>query len=457
MTQREEVIRVKNAQDIPLSVKKTRHGYLVNNVIPTLKSENQPIALWWTYYQQSDKILNAFYDMSHAKDYQDAAKAAAKIHSPGLNVMWGDAKGNIAWWAAGLLPIRPENVRPYMILDGTNGKDEIEGWLPFEQNPHSVNPASGFVYSANNQPEKVGKNPFVSGYYVSEDRAKRILQLLNTDKKDWTSAEIAAMTNDDTQPVIYDVVQTILPILEKSATTEAEKNALQTLRNWKGTHGLKDIAPTIFYRWMYHFYTKTFKDEIGPAMMTNFLKSHTLKRSFLNIVKNDASLWWDNLSTKDQKETRTGIIQHSFSQTVLDIEAQLGKDQSQWQWEKVHTIEHKHPLGANIPVLGKYFNVGPFPVPGGKETLNNLDFPLDSTGFYKVAYGPALRRVFDFSDPNNAMSINPTGQSGSVNSPFYQDQALMFSQGKLRHEWTKREDIEKVKTGRLVFNPEFVF
>jgi penicillin G amidase len=426
----------------------------VNDVVKTLKTETQPIALWWTYYQQSDKILNAFYGLAHAQDYKDAAKAVSLIHAPGLNVMWGDAKGNIAWWAAGLLPVRPTNVRSYLVLDGASGKDEIEGWLPFDQNPHNVNPASGFIYSANNQPEKVGKNPFVPGYYVPEDRAKRITQLLNTDKKDWTSAEIAAMTNDDTQPVTYSVVQNILPILEKNATTEAEKNALQSLKNWKGTHGLNENAPTIFYRWMYHFYVKTFKDEIGSELLATFLKSHTLKRSFANLVKNDASLWWDNLATKDQKETRIGIIQQAFSQAILDIEAQLGKDQSQWQWSKVHSLTHKHPLGDNIPYFGKYFNVGPFPVAGGKETINNLDFPLDSTGLYKVAYGPALRRVVDFSDPNNAMSINPTGQSGSVNSPFYQDQALLFAQGKLRHEWTRKEDVEKVKTGRMVFMVE---
>jgi penicillin G amidase len=451
MTLREELIRVKNAPDVPLTVKRSRHGYIINNVSKNFKKEVNPIAVWWTYYEKTDKSLFAFYQLAHATQYQEAAQGAALIHAPGLNVMWGDAQGNIAWWAAGLLPKRPAHVRPYMLLDGTSGKDEIEGWLPFEQNPHSVNPASGFIYSANNQPTQVGKNPLVPGYYVPEDRAKRIVQLLNTAKKDWTSTEIADMTNDNTQIVTYEVVQTILPILEKTAITETEKNALQTLKNWKGTHDLKDVAPTIFYRWMYHFYTKTFKDEIGQEQLKAFFKSHTLKRSFANIVKNDTSLWWDNLETKDKKETRSDIISQSFAQTITDLEAQLGTNPALWQWEKVHTVEHKHPLGDNIPYFGKYFNVGPFPMYGGKETLNNLDFPLDSTGLYKVAYGPALRRVYDFSNPTGAMSINPTGQSGCINSPYYKDQAIMYNQGQLRHEWTDRKDIEKVKTNRMVF------
>jgi penicillin amidase len=45
--------------------------------------------------------------------------------------MYGDAKGNIAWWASAKLPKRPAHVKPYMILDGASGKDEIEGWLDF--------------------------------------------------------------------------------------------------------------------------------------------------------------------------------------------------------------------------------------------------------------------------------------------------------------------------------------
>jgi penicillin G amidase len=448
---REEVIHVKNAPDVPISVKRSRHGYIINNVSKNFKTEANPIAVWWTYYERPDKSIYAFYQLAHATQYQEAAQAAALIHAPGLNVMWGDAQGNIAWWAAGLLPKRPAYMRPYMLLDGASGKDEIEGWLPFEQNPHSVNPASGFVYTANNQPSKVGKNPLVPGYYVPEDRAKRIVQLLNTDKKDWTSAEIAKMTNETTQPVTYQVVQTILPILEKSASSPNDKQALQILKNWQGTHELEDIAPTIFYRWMYHFYVNTFKDEIGDEKLKAFFKSHTLKRSFANIVKNDASKWWDNINTKDVVETRSGIISQSFSQAIADLDAQLGNNPTQWQWKKVHTLEHKHPLGNNIPYVGKYFNVGPFAVPGGKETLNNLDFPLDSTGLYKVAYGPALRRVFDFSDTAAGMSINPTGQSGCVNSPFYKDQAEMYTQGQLRHEWTERADIEKVKTGKMLF------
>ena len=79
---------------------------------------------------------------------------------------------------------------------------------------------------------------------------------------------------------------------------------------------------------------------------------------------------------------------------------------------------------------------------------------MDSTGLYKVAYGPALRRIIDFAEPEGGISINPTGQSGVANSPHYDDQAKMYVEGKFRRELMNRGAIEKVETGRMVIKPK---
>jgi penicillin amidase len=118
----------------------------------------------------------------------------------------------------------------------------------------------------------------------------------------------------------------------------------------------------------------------------------------------------------------------------------------------VHTITHKHPLGI-LPLVGKYFNVGPLPIPGGRETLNNTSFTLDSTGRYPVVAGPALRRVIDFSDPSTGFSVNPTGQSGYFMSKHYDDQARMFAEGGKRHEMMDRKMIEKNMSAKTLFKP----
>ncbi|WP_026997879.1 penicillin acylase family protein [Flectobacillus major] len=440
---RKETIKVKGKPDVAVTYRSSRHGVLINEFDKKFAQEKSPIALWWVLTQFPDQSLKVFYDLAHAKDVTDASAAASMIHFPGLNIMYGDIKGNIAWWASAKLPKRPAHVRPFTILDGASGKDEIEGWLDFSQNPHAVNPSSGFVYSANNQPEDMGTG-LVAGYYVAPDRATRIRELLDTPKNDWTTHDVQKMITDTKNVIAPRVLKSIADIVNESGHKE--------LLSWDGSHTLEAIEPTIYYRFLYRFYEATFKDELGEEGFKAFLNSQTLKRSLPNFIVNDQSKWWDNTNTK-AIETRRSILKSALLLAYQDLSKQFGNNISDWQWKKVHTIEHLHPVGRQKP-MNKIFNVGPFPVNAGKEVINNLDFPLDSTGLYKVSYGPALRRILDFSKPYEAISVNPTGQSGYFMSKHYQDQAKMFVKGTFRRELNRKADVEQVKTGTQLLKPE---
>ncbi len=107
-----------------------------------------------------------------------------------------------------------------------------------------------------------------------------------------------------------------------------------------------------------------------------------------------------------------------------------------------------------LPLVGRFFNVGPIPVNGGRETINNLNFNMDSSGRYPVVYGPALRRIIDFGNPDLGYSVNPTGQSGYFMSSHYEDQARLYAEGGKRPELMDRTSIEKVSTGKTKFTPK---
>ena len=81
-------------------------------------------------------------------------------------------------------------------------------------------------------------------------------------------------------------------------------------------------------------------------------------------------------------------------------------------------------------------------------------FLIDFTdsGYYTVKGGPSTRRVIDFSDIENSISILPTGQSGNPFSQHYNDQAEMYNSGKFRKMKLNKEEIIKTST-KLVFRP----
>ena len=176
-----------------------------------------------------------------------------------------------------------------------------------------------------------------------------------------------------------------------------------------------------------------------------------MKQIIARQITNEKSLWWDNVNTKKEKETRSHIVSKSFKESVAALEKQLGNTVSDWTWNKVHTLEHQHPLGK-VAALRSVFNVGPFEVSGSTEVINNLFFDFTDDGNYIVKGGPSTRRIIDFSDIENSWSILPTGQSGNPLSEHYSDQAELYNAGKFRRMMLNKEEIVRTST-KLVFIP----
>ena len=443
-----KTIKIKNTEAITLTVRNSKHGPIINDVLDAI-SKTEPIAMSWIYTKLDGVVLDALYTISRAKNLKDVKKGASMIHAPGLNIMYGDASGNIAWWATGKLYKIKSNTNRKFILNGASGEDEIIKYLDFEENPMAENPKWNYVYSANNQPDTIA-NSLYPGYYLPEDRAKRIVQLLEP-KNDWNKEAMATMINDVTSAVAPNVIKEFTKILDGNPFNKKEQEAISILKKWDGSNTINNVAPTIYNKWIYLYLKNTFKDELGDKLFTQLMNTHLIKRTIANLIKNDTSIWWDNITTKNITETRKDILSKSLVEAVTSLEKQLGNDIKNWNWGKVHTLEHGHPLGT-IAALKKYFNVGPFPIKGAREVIDNRGYEYNETGLYTVNSGPSTRRIIDFSDIENSISILPTGQSGNPFSKHYKDQAEMYNNGEFRKMKLNKEEIINSST-KLTIQP----
>jgi penicillin amidase len=111
-----------------------------------------------------------------------------------------------------------------------------------------------------------------------------------------------------------------------------------------------------------------------------------------------------------------------------------------------------HPLGQQKP-LNWLFNVGPFAVPGGRETPNNLSGTVGPAP-WAVAYGPSTRRVIDFATPDKSVGINPVGQSGVLFDRHYADQAERFAEGIYVRQRSSAADVANHTEGTLKLLPK---
>ena len=445
---RNKTIQVKDSSAVNLKVKISRHGPIVNDLIKGLNTK-QPVALSWIYTQQPIQILDAVYRLSHAQNISDFQKGVALIAAPGLNVMYGDAKGNVAWWATGKLYKHQPGVNPNFILNGASGKEDIAEYLDFSKNPSAINPSWNYVYSANNQPEAVDGFLY-PGYYLPEDRAKRITTLLEAKQK-WNKQAVSQMIVDNTSSTVTETLKVMLASIASESLSENQKQAFTILKDWKGDSNLNQVAPTIYNKWLYLYLKNTFEDELGNDKFEQFLGTHIGKQVATKLIANPNSIWWDDTTTKGTKETQAFIFKKSYKEAIAALEKQLGATVASWTWNKVHTVEHQHPLGK-VSALKPIFNVGPFEIAGTNEVINNLMFGLNASGNYKVTGGPSTRRVIDFSDVENSWSIIPTGQSGNPLSAHYADQTQMYNEGKFRKMKMNKAEIVTTST-KLIFNP----
>ncbi|WP_440122669.1 penicillin acylase family protein [Tenacibaculum sp. Ill] len=442
-------IKVKGGKDTTYQVKVSEHGPIMNGLIEHV-TDDRPVAMNWIYTQEPNKLLEASYKMSHANSLQDFKTGTAQIHAPGLNVMYGDAKGNVGWFASAKLYELRDSLSSKMYLNGASGNDEIVEYLEFEENPQAENPSWNYVYSANNQPDSV-RGKLYPGYYQPEDRAKRIVELLEP-KNDFTKEDVAEMIYDVTSPVVPEIGRELLNSVDKSTLSPSAKKAYLMLEKWNGEYLKTNVAPTIYNRFLYEFLTATYKDELGDSFQL-FIDTQLQDQVLAEQAKREQSVWWDDISTTDKVETRNEIITKAFQKAIAFLQNQLGENVENWTWNRVISVEYEHAIGKAGGLLRKFFNVGPFKTIGGNEVINNQIFKLDSTGVYKIHGGPSTRRVIDFSDVENSIAILPTGQSGNVFSPYYKDQAQKYVDGEFVKMRLNQQEIEQSEN-TLVFLPK---
>ena len=447
LAERQETIAVKGQSPVTVTLRRSPHGPIVNDALGALAG-TQPVAMWWAYLETENPVLEAFYRLDRAETLDKARDAASLIHAPGLNVVWASAAGDIGWWAAAKLPIRPPGVNPSFVLDGSTAEADKPGFRPFSENPHEENPARGYIVSANHQP--AGADP-IPGYYNLWDRAQRLDQQLAAKASGWDAAAMQSLQLDTQTGYGPRLLAPLMDELKLAATGPGEAALAEQLAGWRGDHPVDAVAPTLFNQFLFDLAREAFADELGEDAYQVLRRTRALDHALPRLAADVASPWWDRRGTPAVKETRAEIVAAAWRASIAQLKATLGDDPAGWTWGRAHRLTHEHPLGKQPP-LDRLFNVGPFAAPGGRETPNNLNGPLSGVPV-PVTYGPSTRRVVDFAQPGAARGINPVGQSGVWGDTHYADQAGLYAEGGSRPQHLDEADVASHTKTTLTLTP----
>jgi len=448
LRQREETIAVKGAAPVKIMLRRSPHGPIVNSALGASAGAT-PIAMWWAFLETENPAMEAFYELNRADTLAKARTASSKLHAPGLNIMWASASGDIAWWAAALLPIRPAGVDPSFILDGSSAESDKNGFHPFSENPHEENPSRGYIMTANQQPTPGSGLP-VPGYYNLWDRAEELNKSLSAPGVKWDTARSQALQLDVHTGYAARVLPFLLPVLREVVTDPGERALLEQLGAWDGAYTLQSSMPTLFNQLLYELAAAALSDELDDAQFKNLLKTRALDFVLPRLAADEGSPWWDDVKTP-ARETRADTVKLMWRASIDHLQKTFGPDPAGWAWGKAHTLTHNHPLGQQKP-LDRLFNVGPMPAPGGREIPNYLGGFIGSAP-WAVTIGPSTRRVVDFVDAGHARGINPVGQSGVLFDAHYADQADDFIHGRSEPQHLIEADVAASARSTLKLEP----
>jgi penicillin amidase len=391
-TKRIERIGIKGSADYIDTVRYTIHGpVMYNETFHAPGDLKMPLALTWMAHRATNELL-ALYLLNRAKNYTEFVDAILNFQCPAQNMAYADRAGNIAMWGQGQFVNKWKEQGRFIM----NGADSAALWqelIPMRENPHALNPAQGYVSSAN-QSVTDSTYPYWYNGYFYELRAWRINQVLSGLPKA-TIPDMCLLQNDTYSVLAANTLPIMLRYLPASLNAQENKYAT-LLRGWNYRLAAESIAATAYQIWWENLYADIWKDEF--AKMPDIL--WPLPERTMQLLQTDTALkYYDDITTP-QKEHLGDIVWRSYKETIDSI-GKLGQTGMEWYKVKNTTIAHLTKLPA--------FSFADLKIGGWSNTVNAA----------RHDHGPSWRMIVQMGKDIEAYGVYPGGQSGNPGSRYY--------------------------------------
>lgn len=414
--QREEVIRVRGADPVTMTVRETRHGPVISDLdAPQGRADGTVLAVAMANLAPGDTAAAGLLALNEAGSIASAREAARLISSPAQNMMVADAEGGIALYLTGRVPVRRSGDGSHPVA-GWDGRADWTGFVPFDALPHVENPASGMLANANNRIVPPGSPVFLGRDWPGDWRFRRVGEML-TERPRHAAADFAAMQAD----VVSVFAREALPALRAAPRPEgAGGAAFDLLTAWDGEMEGQRPQPLIFHATMGRF-ARTVLTRAGVPEDAQRPSAEFLLR--LLTIPERGRAWCGEAGCAP-------LLSAALSQAVAELGPVHGPDPSAWRWGAAHQARFEHPILRYVPGLDSLTRIAT-PSAGDGETVNRAGLRDELEGRFGNIHGAGFRGVFDLSDPAGAWAVIATGQSGHPMSPHWSDQLDTWRDGAL--------------------------
>ncbi|MGH2461128.1 MAG: penicillin acylase family protein [Chloroflexota bacterium] len=426
-------IAVKGGEPVRKTVRVTRHGPIVNDVVPKIGENDPPLALRWVGFEKIDDV-QALLEMNTASSWSSFRAALANWACSPTNFIYGDVDDNVGYQFSARIPLRgvsSRGVRPAWHPD-----HEWQGYVPFDANPRLENPPDGIVATANNRTVNPNYPWPLSGAPASGTRQARILQVLRA-KTDHDVADFRRMQFDSKALTAEEVTPRIVAALQRTDDGDLQGIAA-ILAAWDYTAPVGAVGPTIF---------EAFMHEWTPAYAAATLPDQRQVRAAAGASARRALTGEE---TVVDPAALDALIVSATRSALATLTEHFGAEPRGWTWGRVHYLSWPHPLGEHGK-LGSLLNGPKFPCAGTSNVINNVS--PSSSQPYVAASGPTYRLIADLAHPDVVFVNNHCPTSGHPGSPHYTDSTRDWANGNYQALHRDRALIEIEAEGTTVISP----
>ena len=361
--------------------------------------------------------FGAFLDAARAGSGRALRAAFASHTGPSMNVVWAEATGGIGVFVSGSIPARRRGDGRLPVPDG-DAAWEWDGLVPFDALPNVVDPAEGFVASANDDWSAAGRRVPWPGLFYSNDRVLRIREILER-THGATVADCRALQNDHRSGYARRVVDALagLPLRNPDA-----RRARAILQGWDRVAGTRGPS-LLFYLFVRELRAATFgtRERVGPVPA-----GWTALDAMVSGGRG-ASLWDDPATSAI--ETKEATIEGALARALRTATDEDGADPRGWRYGARHRLAYRHPASDSLPGLAGVLDLGPVELPGDSHTVGVAGVGLGSRTMAVRGIASA-RVIFDLAEPDASRIVLPLGQSGHLFDRHRDDQLEAWAHGR---------------------------
>jgi acyl-homoserine-lactone acylase len=390
------------AKDI--TVYRTHHGPIVRS------ADGKWIAI--RLMQKPIEALSQSYLRTKARDLKSFRKVMELAANSSNNTIYADADGHIAYFHPQFVPRRDNRFDWTHPVDGSDPATEWNGVHGVDDSPHVIDPSNGWIMNTNNWPysaagpnsprreqfprymDTVGENP--RGIHATRVLDGKIFTLSGLRDAAFDSYLTAFATLIPQLAAAYDHATGADPV----AARLAEQVAL--LRSWDCRWAADSVPTALAVYWGQELW----KEAMPEA-----------RRGGISI--------WDAMAKTSGSQKLAALAAASDK-----LAADFGTWRTPWgeinRFQRVSAdiVQHFDDSAPSIPVpftssqWGSLASFGAKTYPGTKRMYGTS--------------GNSFVAVVEFGDQVRAMAITAGGESGHVDSPHFNDEAVRYAAGDLR-------------------------